>query len=497
MHVELRDIRKRFGAVVANDGASVTLEPGSVLALLGENGAGKSTLMKVLYGYDRADSGDILLDGRKVSIGSPRDAMALGIGMVFQQFSLVPALTVRENLLLADPRTPWRLAGRRDALGRLAVLAPDIAPEVPVRRLSVGQMQMVELAKALNLDARVLILDEPTSVLTPEEAKRLWATIRALAGEGRSVVMITHKLEDVTACADRVAVMRAGRVVDQREARAASAEALTRLMMGEERPREPHVNPLAPEAPVRVRLRGIAARAEGGAIRKVDLELRRGEVLGIAGVSGNGQQVLADAVTGLLPLEDGQVEIDGRTAQAAGSPQPARPDTGYIPERPLANAIAPELDLETNLALKRIRDMPFFPPRETKAAARALLKRFDVRPADPALPAAALSGGNLQKLVSARELCADPAFVVACYPTMGLDVAAAAMIYERLFEHAARGASVLWISEDIDDLLRHSHRIAVMYKGRIAGQVETAAASRHQLGMLMAGEGAGEALAHV
>ena len=489
MRIELREICKRFGRVPANDRASLTLGAGEVLALLGENGAGKSTLMKVLYGFYRADSGGILVDGRAVSIQSPRDAIAIGIGMVFQQFSLIPALSVRENLLLADPATPWLLARRSGATGHLAQLAPDIDPRATVRSLSVGQMQLLELAKVLNLDARVVILDEPTSVLTPAEAERLWATIRSLAAEGRSVVMITHKLEDVAACADRVAVMRAGRVVAEVAAQDANADSLTRLMMGDERPVEPRVHPLSPEAPARVRLAGLSARTEAGAIEDIELQLRAGEVLGVAGVSGNGQQILADAVAGLLPLERGEVIVDGAVLQAIGRPVPARPEIGYIPEQPLLNAVAPDLDLGINLALKSIRGMPFFPARDKAAeTAAALLRRFDVRPPQPALAASALSGGNLQKLVAARELSGGPALVVACYPTMGLDVAASAMVYEQLFAHAACGACVLWISEDIDDLLRYSHRVAVLFRGRILGQHETARVSRQQLGMLMAGE---------
>lgn len=491
MHIELNDICKRYANVVANDRVSLALAPGEVLALLGENGAGKSTLMKVLYGYTRADSGTIRVDDRPVQIASPRTAMALGIGMVFQQFSLIPALSVRENLLLADAHAPWRLARRadRDVLGRLPEFAPDIAPGTPVHRLSVGQKQLVELTKVLNLDARLVILDEPTSVLTPAEAERLWETIRRLAAEGRSVVMITHKLEDVAACADRVAVMRAGRVVAQTPAATTTAAGLTRLMMGDEQLVEPQVHTLRTDVPVRVRLDRLSAHDASGAIAQVSLSLRAGEVLAIAGVSGNGQAALADAVAGLLALDDGEVLVDGVALQVADAPRPAQAEIAYIPEQPLQNAVAPELDLGINLALKGIRAMPWFPDRgASRADARELLSRFDVRPADPSLRAAALSGGNLQKLVAARELSGTPALIVACYPTMGLDVAASAMIYAQLFAHAARGACVLWISEDIDDMLRYAHRVAVLFRGRIAGVLDTAAATRQQLGLMMTGE---------
>lgn len=497
MQISLRGITRRFGATLANDAVDLDLAPGRVTALLGENGAGKSTLMKILFGFHRPDAGTILIDGEPVSITSPRVATALGIGMVFQQFSLIPALTVRENLALAHPRTPWWLGrGAKafvDPVARLREIAPEIAPDATVGRLAVGEMQLVELVKVLNLDARVVILDEPTSVLAPAEARRLWAEIRRIAAGGACVVLITHKLDDVFACADTVAVMRRGRMVATMDVTATSADALVTAIVGEDRVTTATAATPAVDAVTRVWIKALSATSAGDAIDRIDLRLAAGEVLGIAGVSGNGQQTLADAVAGLAVLSSGEVIIDGAVAQAVGAETPGLAQVAYLPEQPLRNAIAPDLSVTTNLLLKRVRDLPFVPDRARLAAqARDLIDRFDIRPADPSRPAGTLSGGNLQKLVAARELAGSPALVVACYPTMGLDLAAAAAVFDALFAHAQRGACVLWIAEDLDDLLRYAHRIAVMVRGRIAGTVLAADATREQLGAWMVGHAEAE-----
>jgi ABC-type uncharacterized transport system ATPase subunit len=492
MHIQLKSITKRFGSVLANDRVDLELRAGKVMALLGENGAGKSTLMKILYGFYQADSGEIIIDGAAARIGSPHDAIARGIGMVFQQFSLIPALTVRENLALSHPDTPWRIgrAARRFGQGveRLRQMAPEIDPDAQVSALPIGQIQLVELAKVLNLDARLVILDEPSAVLTPAEAQRLWQLVRALVTRDVSVVLITHKLADVDACADRVTVMRQGRIVATQPAAGVSPARLVRQMMGERAVDEPMRVGTPDHARTRVWLRGVSARAEAGAVQDVNLQIAAGEVVGVAGVAGNGQNVLADACAGVLGLASGEVIVDGEALSAPRQRVRGPGPVAYIPEQLLRNAVAPDLSAAVNLFLKRIRSLPWVPDRHAMLReAGALMTRFDVRPCDPAVHADALSGGNLQKLVAARELSHRPALVVACYPTMGLDLAASAMVYQQLFALAREGSAVLWVSEDLDDLLRFAHRIVVMFRGRIAGIVDAPTATRDQLGAWMTG----------
>jgi general nucleoside transport system ATP-binding protein len=489
---------KQFGSVTANDNVDLEIRAGEVLALLGENGAGKSTLMKVLYGFYRADGGEIRLDGKPVNFQSPREAMASGIGMVFQQFSLVPALSILENLLAAFPEAPWlqnRGSSRVNAvLDWLKRLAPNLDPARPVRELAVGERQLVELAKVLNLNARVVILDEPTSVLTPAETERLYGFIRSLIAEGKAVVLITHKLADIAACADRIVVMRGGRVVDRAMTSERKPEELVAAMVGREKLSSLEAPPRVVGSIAALQVRDMSANVHGTRIQGVSFEMPAGEILGIAGVSGNGQYALAEALAGLTPVTHGDVILGGVSIASREADGAISNQVAYVPERPLDNAVVAGLDLGINLALRQVCKMSLFPRRRAiTTRADELIKRFDVRPPRAALPAAALSGGNLQKLVIARELSDTHRLVIASYPTMGLDVLATQAVYRSLFDRAAEGACVVWISEELDDLLRYAHRIAVIYGGRIAGIVRREDATRQMIGRWMAGGEHGEA----
>ncbi len=482
MKVSLSRIDKRFGAVCANDGVSLEIAAGEVLALLGENGAGKSTLMKILYGALTPDGGEIHVDGKRVRFDSPRDARGRGIGMVFQQFSLVPTLTVAENLLLGAKGAPffWSAARelRKRALESLHELAPGLSPDRLARDLSVGEKQLVELAKVLWQGAELVILDEPTSLLSRPEAELLWQRIRGLRSSGRSVVLITHKLEDVAACADRAVVMRAGRVV--RETRGVQDRAaLVAAMMGES----------AGGARRRTRAQGEVlldvshVSAQGGQLGDLNFDVRAGEIVGIAGVTGNGQELLGRLLAGCIAPETGSLRLAGEPL--AG---PSDPRIGYIPEQPRYNGIAAGLSVQVNLTALGLSRQRFWLGRGAgKEEASTLLERFDVRPRELDRPAETLSGGNLQKLVAARELGVPRKLVVACFPTMGLDVVASAALMSELEAQAESGAAVVWIGEDLDVLLEHADRVAVLHRGRLRGPTPVPQASKAELGFWMSG----------
>jgi ABC-type uncharacterized transport system ATPase subunit len=489
-------VTKRFGAVVANEEINLEIFPGEVLALLGENGAGKSTLMRLLYGLYPPDEGSISIDGAKIAFASPRDAMAAGIGMVFQQFSLLPNLSVLENLLAAWPKAPWWQGRNQPIMSKALVwlrkLAPNLDPKRRVSDLAVGERQVVELAKVLNLNPRVVILDEPTSVLTPDEAARLHGFVRKLAAEGKAVIFITHKIADVKACADRVAVMRHGRLVEQGLSSSKSSDEIVRAMVG--RAVAGRVGPAAPHSSVpRLQIFKLVTSPKDSncPVHDLTLTVGCGEIVGIAGVVGNGQTALAEAIAGLMPVVAGEITLDGISLGRLGNGlPPATSALAYIPERPIDNAVVAELDVAANLDLRRLRSQRFFDADNDRAdRAAILINDYDVRPRNPGLAAGSLSGGNLQKLVIARELSGSPGLIVACYPTMGLDLIAADAVRQRMFEHAARGSAVLWMSEDLDDLLQYAHRIAVLFNGRLMGIVPRPGGSRDRIGRLMAGIG--------
>ncbi|MCP8882152.1 ATP-binding cassette domain-containing protein [Devosia sp. XJ19-1] len=485
--VQFAGVTRRFGDLIAVNNASLDIRAGEVLAILGENGAGKSTLMKMLYGLYPASEGQILLDGAPAKISGPADAMRNGIGMVFQHFSLLPALSVRDNLLLSWPKTPFwkshRNARTDDVLTSLAELAPQIDPERIVSSLSVGEQQLVELCKVLNINARLVILDEPTSVLTPAEATRLHGFIKQLAGRGVAVALITHKLADVEACADRIVVMRRGSVVDIAERGARSMAETVALMMGQSVDRTLRPPPAFGRTVPRLVLENVSAQRPDMSLQGISLSIAAGEIVGVAGVAGNGQALLAEAVAGVEPLTAGDILLDGVSIARHTPFEAVSTPLGYIPEQPRDNGVVATMSLARNLALRDLAQGK----RATGRHAN-LLERFNVNPPDPAKLAGTLSGGNVQKLVIARELGIQRDAILACYPTMGLDLAAIEMVYAAMFAQAASGAAVLWISEDLDDLLAGSHRIAVMREGRLVALLDNdGTLSREAVGALMTG----------
>ena len=490
----MEGIGKSFGGRPVLRDVSFALTAGEIHALLGENGAGKSTLMNVLAGIYAPDAGRIRIAGREVRIRRPRDAARLGVGMVHQHFRLVPDFTAAENLCLAGDGRPG-LATVAEAAARLDDLAGrtglGVRPEVPVRSLSIAERQRVEILRVLAVGARILVLDEPTAVLTDQEAEGLLAVIRGLAAEGLAIVLITHRLREVVAAADRVSVMRAGRMVAAGlPARGLDAGQLAHAMTGEAPP------PVARErrAPGAVRLATEAlsvVRPDGTvAVDGVSLDLRAGEILGVAGVGGNGQQELADALIGLAPAASGSVRLDG--ADVTAWPVWPRRERGlhYVPSDRGRLALVGDLPVAANLALADVRAGRFgrflLAARRMREAAAAAIASFGIAGATPEREARLLSGGNAQKLVLARELHDRVKVLVAHSPTRGLDVAACAFVHGILAKAAAAGAGILLISEDLDEILGLSDRILVMSRGRIAGECP-ANPSRAEIGALMLG----------
>jgi general nucleoside transport system ATP-binding protein len=488
MKVQLAGISKRFGSVRANDRIDLSLSGGEVCALLGENGAGKSTLMKLLYGVLAPDEGSITIDGQAVRIDSPRAARAHGIGMLFQQFSLIDALSVSDNLLLGARGVPtWlgpRSRVRAEAEAQLRELAPEIEPRRRVRDLGPGEKQLVELSKVLSAGARLVILDEPTSLLARPEAERLWQRLRELARAGPGVVLITHKLEDVTACADRAVVLRAGRVVlETRDVQ--DTAALVTATVGGVLPEAPaRQSPAAGDT--RLRVSDVSATWGDQRLEHVSFTLQRGAILGVAGVTGNGQELLGRVLAGALSPREGRVALDDRPLAGASDARVA-----YVPEQPLVNALAGSLSLLENLEALRVRRLPWWLTLSAlRAKAERLLERFDVQPRELGRAAGTLSGGNAQKLALARELSGSPELIVVCFPTMGLDALASRRLLGELTAHAERGAAVVWIGEDLDQLLAHADQVAVLHRGQLRGPIPARAADKHRLGLWMTGAAA-------
>jgi len=496
--VEMVGIDKAFPGIVANRNIDFSARWGEVHALLGENGAGKSTLMSILAGLYRPDAGQIFVNGAAVNFHAPKDAIKHGVGMVYQHYRLVPSQTVAENLLLGLPGVPFRLnAGEfikeASALGQRYHLRVD--PLRPVWQLSVGEQQRVEILKTLQRGATILILDEPTAVLTPQESEDLMKTLRQIAAEGRTVIFISHKLEEVRGVADRVTVLRGGSVVAGGLAIGSlSTRDLARLMVGDDMPLSRHTNQRTKSTQTRLTLEDVEAQNERGllALKRVSLEVGVGEILGIAGVAGNGQHELAQVVAGLRLPTHGRVHLDGRDVTGIGARAMTRRGVAHIPEDRMGEGLVGNLPLADNAVLKSydrppIAWGPFLRVQRIVRFTQTLLERFNIRGARPDSTTRLLSGGQLQRFLLAREMALDPRVIVAVHPTRGLDVAATQQVQEWLLRARDTGASVLLISEDLDEVMQLSDRIAVLYEGEIVGTVPAALANREQLGLLMAG----------
>ena len=489
--VRMEGIHKSFGALVANNAIDFTLNRGEIHALLGENGAGKTTLMRILYGLYQPDSGRIMVGGEEARIRSPRDAIACGIGMVTQHFALVPPLTVTENIILGNTRG-IRL-NMVEARERVAAASErfgvPVHPEALVKDLSVGERQRVEILKALFHDASVLILDEPTAVLVPQEVDRLFETLRNLVADQLSVVFISHKLHEVTTLTDRVTVLRAGELVGTVDTSDTSQADLARMMVGRETMGVENTGE-AKQGPVVLDVRDVVAVDNKGldALQGISLEVHAGEIVGLAGVSGNGQSEFAQVLEGTRPLTGGSVAVGANDLTNADPTAVMRAGVGRIPEDRHASLVG-ELSVAQNLALEHLDDFGergLLDRSRIRRHAVEQIERYQIK-ARPDDKTRTLSGGNMQKVVLARVLERDPAFIVVSQPTRGLDVGATEYVRGKLLEQRDKGAAILLISEDLDEILALSDRIAVIYEGRILGVIAADEANPERLGLLMSG----------
>ena len=492
----MRGIVKRFPGVLANDRVDFEVNAGEIHALLGENGAGKSTLMKILYGMYHPDAGEVLINGRPMHFNSPADALVQGIGMIHQHFMLVQTLTVAENVALGmkSRNGLLELDSVRKRLRELsAVYGLKINPDAYIWQLSVGEQQRVEIVKALYRGGALLILDEPTAVLTPQEVDELFVTLKQMREQGHALIFISHKLYEVQDLSDRITVMRDGRVVDTVPNNGIEQRTLARMMVGRDVKLQPD-RPAVELGPVRLDLRGLTVHNDQGleAVRDVSLDVRGGEILGIAGVSGNGQRELAEAIAGLRPVSGGAIVLDDQAVTDTPVSERLKAGLSFIPEERNRLGTIGSFNVAENLILQTHGADPyahgiFFDFGAISNEAARLIERFNIKTPSQETQVKNLSGGNVQKLILARELSRHPAVVIAAQPTRGVDISATEYIRAVLMEQRSQGVAILLISEDLDEIMALSDRIAVLYEGRVMGVVDYDKTDVEELGLMMAG----------
>lgn len=495
--VEMRGVTKRFGGFTANDSVSLELRKGEIHALLGENGAGKSTLMNVLFGLYQPDEGEILVRGEPVAIDGPNRAIRLGIGMVHQHFKLVQPFTVAENIVLgSEPLRMFALdmaAAVRDVVRLSRQYGLKVDPQAKIEDISVGMQQRVEILKTLYRGAEIIILDEPTAVLTPQEIDELMDIMRSLVRQGKSIFLITHKLKEIMAIADRVTIIRRGKAVGSVKKTETSPRELAEKMVGRAVSFEIDKAKLAPGEPV-LEVRDVCANDPRGlpALNGISLQVRRGEILGVAGVDGNGQSELIEALTGLRPIRSGSVLLNGRDITNRSPRHISESGLALIPEDRHKHGLVLDFTMRENMVLntyfhKAYTKRGFLDEEAMERHASRLIEQFDVRPPDSRALARSLSGGNQQKSIIAREIDKEPDLLIAAQPTRGLDVGAIEFIHRKLVDQREKGKAVLLVSFELDEILKLSDRIVVMYEGRIVGQTRPEDTNDQELGLMMAG----------
>jgi len=495
--VRMSSITKRFLDVTANKDVSFDLYPGEICALLGENGAGKTTLMNILFGYYTCDAGEIFIKGEKVDLAAPKDAISRGVGMIHQHFALVPSQTVLENIIVGTASRRGIFLDLKSARQALLELQErfglQIDPDARVWTLSVGEQQKVEILKALYRDVDILIMDEPTAVLAPAETADLFNTLQSLVKEGRSVVFISHKLNEVMDISDRIVVLRGGQVVAARKTSETNARELANLMVGRELLESIEKKEFAPGEPVlNIKNLNVLNDKKLAALMDLNLIVRQNEILGMAGISGNGQTELSEVLFGMRSPTSGAIQINDRPLNFGSPPASIKSHMGRIPEDRIDTGLLMDLSVEENLILENHSSAEFqfcglMKSQRIHQFSEDLIKAYKIKTAGRDAATKSLSGGNLQKVMLARELAGEPSLIIASQPTRGLDVGAMEYIHQRIVKERERGAGILLISDDLDEIFALSDRIVVLYEGKILGEAPGATASREQIGLWMSG----------